>query len=140
MLQEIHTARADAGSSEPHASLFYRDCIAALDGPGDAAAMVLDARGKVLFCNAAAADTVGFDGDELIGSYAGDFIPNLPFNPAAPGNNIAYAAYFGRRNQWRTYSVLDDQGNASKMDLLLDVVVVRLRYLILLWVRDSRKP
>lgn len=114
---------------------FYQDCLAALGDGGKDAAMVLDDHGHVLFCNREGATI--FDGtpDKLAGKHLSEFVVNIRLNAWAPGGNVAYATYIGRRNQWREYCVLDSTGRSFPVELLLDVLIVNLRYLILLWVR-----
>lgn len=118
---------------------FYQDCLAALGGAGEDAAMVLDDRGEVLFCNDEGATIFGSTPDKVAGRHLSEFVPNIRLNAWTPGNNVAYAAFSGRRNQWREYCVLDAKGQGFPVELLLDVLVVNLRYLILLWVRTPAK-
>jgi PAS domain-containing protein len=125
---------------------FYHDCLKALGGAGEDAAMVLDDRGHVLFCNGEGATVFNSTPDNLAGKHLSEFVLNIRLNAWTPGSNVAYATFTGRRNQWREYCVLDPTGQGFPVELLLDVLVVNLRYLILLWVRTparragSREP
>lgn len=114
---------------------FFQDCLAALGGAKEDAAMVLNDRGEVLFCNSKGATIFNSPPDRLTGKHLSDFVLNMRLNVWTPGSNVAYAAYTGRRNQWREYCALDPSGRGLPVELLLDVLVVNLRYLILLWAR-----
>lgn len=114
---------------------FYVDCLAALEGESGDASMVLDERGHVVFCNSEGATIFGVEPEELMGRHIEKFIPDTHLRMWTPGNNVAYAAYTGKRSQWRKYCVLDARGWSFPVELLLDVLVVNLRYLILLWIR-----
>jgi len=122
--------------TEAHLSdQFYQDCLAALGGAREDAAMVLDDHGEVLFCNGTGAMIFSSTPEQLTGKHVSEFVLDARLNAGTPGSNVAYAAYTGRRNQWREYCVLDPAGRSFPVELLLDVLVVKLRYLILLWVR-----
>lgn len=114
---------------------FYQDCLATFGSADEDATMVLDDYGKVLFCNPEAANIFGDELDDLLARHIKDFIPDVPLNPKAPGSNVANAAHAGGRNQWREYCVFNSRKETFPVELLLDVLVVDLRYLILLWVR-----
>ena len=118
---------------------FYRDCLTALGGSRAEAAMVLDDRGQVLFCNGEGATAFNSTPCKLEGKHLSEFVLNIRLNAWAPGSNVAYATFTGRRNQWREYCVLDSKGQGLPIELLLDVLVVNLRYLILLWVRTPAR-
>lgn len=118
---------------------FYHDCLAALGGAGQDAAMVLDDRGQVLFCNDKGATLFNRAPDKVEGKHLSEFVLNIRLNAWTPGSNVAYATFTGRRNQWREYCVLDSTGQGFSVELLLDVLVVNLRYLILLWVRTPAR-
>lgn len=123
------------GAASQLSDLFYRDYLAALGGGEDFAAMVLDDRGEVLFCGSEEASILGIAPGELVGMHLSEIVPGIRLSAWSPGSNVAYASFIGRRNQWREYSVLGPTGQTHSLELLLDVVVVNLRYLILLWVR-----
>ena len=127
------------GSETQLSHRFYHDCLKALGGKGDDAAMVLDDRGEVLFCNGAGAKILDATSDSIAGKHIGEFVLNMRLNAWTPGSNVAYATFTGRRNQWREYCVLDSNGRGFPVELLLDVLVVNLRYLILLWVRKPAR-
>lgn len=114
---------------------FYLDCLKALSGVGEEAALVLDDSGQVLFCNDAGAAIFGRLPEGLAGKHISEFVPDTRLSTLSPGSNVAYAAYTGRRNQWREFCVLDATGHSFPVELLFDVLVVDLRYLIMLWVR-----
>src|ERR1017187_9741649 len=80
---------------------FYHDCLKGLGGAGEDAAMVLDDRGEVLFCNSAGATFLESKPDKLNGKHIREFVPNLRLGALTPGSNIAYATFTGRRNEWR---------------------------------------
>jgi len=119
---------------------FYLDCLNTLGDATEDAAMILDDHGEVLFCNCEGAAMLGKAPNQVAGSHISEFILNMRLNAWTPGSNVAYAAYTGSRDQWREYCVLDSAGRAFPVELLLDVLVVNLRYLILLWVRTPARP
>jgi hypothetical protein len=128
----------DAASQHDEASddlRLFQHCIAALGGSSDIAALVLDDRGRVVFCNAEASAMFGQFPRDLLGKGVHEFIRDIRLNQAAPASNVAYAAHMGRNNRWQPYDILDAQGKASEVELMLDVAVVDLHYLILLWAR-----
>lgn len=120
-------------------SQFYQGCLAALGGAGEDAAMVLDDRGEVLFCNKEGAAIFGSSPAKLLGKHLSKFVLNIRLNAATPGSNVAYASFTGRRNQWREHCILDSTGRVYSLELLLNVLVVNLRYLILLWIRTPAR-
>lgn len=115
---------------------FYHDCLKALGGMEEEAAMVLDDRGEVLFCNSNGAKILNSTPNMIAGKHISEFVLNMRLNAWTPGSNVAYATFTGRRNQWREYCILDSNRRGFPVELLLDVLVVNLRYLILLWVRQ----
>lgn len=125
----------DSGFGTQLPQQFYIDCLAALEGANGDAAMVLDACGNVVFCNREGAMIFDRSPEELMGRHVGEFVSDTSLRAWTPGNNVAYAAYTGKRSQWRQYCVLDADGWSFPVELLLDVLVVNLRYLILLWIR-----
>ena len=114
---------------------FYADCVQAFAGPQRDAALVLDERGKVLYCNRAGASIFGHAPDTLHGRDISDFVLNLNLNAWSPGQNLAYARFAGTRNHWREYCVLDAEGHGSRVEMLLDLMMVELRPLLLVWLR-----
>lgn len=113
----------------------YLDCLQAHSGVGEDAAMVLDDSAEVLFCNNAAAVVFATTPRELTGRHISEFVLDTRLSRTSPGSNVAYAAYSGRRNEWREYCVCDADGKSFPQELLFDVAVVNLRYLIMLWIR-----
>ncbi|MFY9327343.1 MAG: PAS domain-containing protein [Georgfuchsia sp.] len=127
------------GSKTQLSDRFYHDCLRALGGRTADAAMVLDDCGQVLYCNGEGAKILDSTPDTVAGKHIGEFVLNMRLNAWTPGSNVAYATFTGRRNQWREYCVLDSNGRGFPVELLLDVLVVNLRYLILLWVRKPAR-
>lgn len=123
----------------PLSDQFYHDCLKALGGAREDAAMVLDDCGAVLFCNGEGATILDSTPEKLTGKHLSEFVHNIRLNAWTPGSNVAYASYTGRRNQWREYCVLGSMGQGISVELLLDVLVVNLRYLILLRVRTPAR-
>ena len=115
----------------------YEDCLAALGSPRQEAVMLLNDRGRILFCNPEWESVGRCSADDIVGGNVRDFIPGLRLNPAAPGSNVAHATYSGRRNQWSRHDVLDGQGHRHDVELLLDVLMVDLNYLIVLRARKA---
>lgn len=118
---------------------FYQDCLNALGSKGEDAAMVLNDRGEVIFCNLQGAKILNRSPDIITGKHISEMVLNTRLNALTPGSNVAYASFAGRRNQWREYSVLESNGESYPVELLMDVLVVDLQYLILLWARKSVK-
>ena len=119
-----------------YSSQFYQNCLARFGDTGKNPAMVLDDTGKVLFCSQQAADILGNEIDDLLEQSIKNFIPDTPFNPNAPGNNVVNAAYAGRQNQWREYCIFNNSRKKTfSVELLFDACEVDIHYLILLWVR-----
>ena len=127
---------SDRKEKTQHSGQFYQDCLATLGGSSKDAAMVLDDSGKVLFCSQQAVNILGNEIDDLLDRSIKEFIPDVPFNPNAPGSNVVNAAYAGRKNQWREYFIFNNVGKKPfSVELLFDALEVDLHYLILLWVR-----
>lgn len=114
---------------------FFADCIRAFAGPQRDAALVLDERGKVLYCNPEGASIFGHAPDQLVGRPLSNFVLNSELNAWSPAGNLAYAKFAGKRNQWREYCVLDAHGRGARVEMLLDTMVVELQPLLLLWLR-----
>ena len=73
----------------------------------------------------------------LLGKGVYEFVRDIRLSPAAPASNVAYAAHVGRNNRWRSYDIKDAEGKVTEVELMLDVAVVDLHYLILL---RARRP
>ena len=122
-------------SEAPLSRAFYQDCLRTHERPADAAGMVLNVRGEVLYCSEAAAEIFGNAPEQLEGKPLSEFVLNTRLRRRTPGSNVAYATFSGRRNEWRECCIFDGRGLSVAMELLLDVLAANLGYLILLWIR-----
>ena len=89
----------------------------------------------MLFCNREGALIFGHAPDALHGRDISDFVLNLNLNAWSPGQNLAYARFAGTRNHWREYCVLDAEGHGSRVEMLIDLMMVELRPVLLVWLR-----
>jgi PAS fold len=92
---------------------------AAAEG-GAFATMVLDSSGTVRYCHDCAARLFRADAHALVGRHVRELIPDLPFKPATPEYNVAYATFWARESPQRGFCGVDSQGCLFGLQVALD--------------------
>ena len=124
-----------SGSSE----YLRRSRVVAAQEVGSAS-VILDALGKILYCNAAARDLFRANAQQLLGQDIRTLMPDLPIRPITPGYNLAYATFWAAEGEWRRFSGRDSRGCLFRLLAALDRTELESRRHILLSLRPARAP
>lgn len=101
------------------------------------ARIVLDKLGRVHYCNAAAVRLFCANTRQLPGRDIRSLVPDLPFRPATPGYNLAYAIFWAAEGAWRRFTGRDSLGRSFRLQAWLDKAQLESRQQILLSLRPA---
>jgi PAS domain S-box-containing protein len=80
------------------------------------ASLVLDSKGTIVFCNAAAVHLSGMAGEQLIGRPIKSLLPGLPLGPLTEGYNVAFVAFSSAARGLRSWSLVKDDGSRVRIE------------------------
>ena len=104
---------------------------------GQSALLTVNSSGCITACNPQARALLGWTADSPgpEGERVTNVLPELPFSPATPGYNLAYAVFHAANGLWTRRLVLLADGRKIFVDIALSSVVVKFRRFITLSLR-----
>jgi hypothetical protein len=81
--------------------------------------LLLDVKGHIRFCNAAARALFCRDGESLVGRAVSCVLPALKLTDATPGYNVAYVAFWYPEDRWHAILGIDSHGDPVALEIAL---------------------